>query len=360
MIFDLKTIFSEIPISEVVEFINLRSIKKYGVELLSKNKVYDKTKPIVVRRLSDDVYKLIDGGHRFIFAKDYLKLQYIPAIIIENADLSYEQAVFLANWYNVNTESHIKTTFIDIIKLISLLKDKELTIDKIADIFKDSRKDETWSKSKVENYSALLSGIYPDVWKKIIDYEETHTCEFFSEGLLRYILGLTDNQQEELILSVIRDQDKQKFKEKAKNYRNTNKKSKDLTVKVDAIKNTEYKSIFSIEELPVTSPKVLLPESKELKEVIGDSKKVIPEIKSVEMPSQYHSNFSNDKNEVKEPVRKSIILEVDNDFVSYNGVRIAIEDFIIKSEGQEFLLKNLLRDNNKDRKINYENKMRIL
>lgn len=209
----MKTIMIIKP-EEIKSRLQVRTLKPLGVETLKDNinkDGYDEEERILVRRLPDDGYRLIDGNHR-LEAILLLGLNEIPATVIED-DITEEEEIYLARLRNDNTETCIRTTFHDDYKFISDERIKGKSLDAIS-------KEMRWGLSKVKNYSSL-SSIGPEVWDAIRNYEnkpdeeKSHTCDF-SEGLLRSILQLPDDNQILLITALINGEiTKAEFKAKA-------------------------------------------------------------------------------------------------------------------------------------------------
>ncbi len=224
-----KTEQKSIKISEVLDTVQIRSLKKKGVEKLKNNiqKNGYVNFPILVKQLTNGGYKLLDGKHR-LEAMKALGEKEIPATILnQDIDESEDEQIAIKN--NEASKTSIPTTLCDYAEFIWKKAEQGRTQEEIAGIL-------GWSRSKVLNYSQL-SSICKDAWKMIDTtfdlavstnkWDDVSTIDTivspFTEGLLRHILPLSPDQQIELVQLLIENKiNKKQFKTRAERYKTMN------------------------------------------------------------------------------------------------------------------------------------------
>jgi len=220
--------FKEINISEIIKFVQVRTLKEGGVEKLRRKieQIGYSNSPILVRQYKNG-YKLLDGNHR-VEAMKRLGKETIPAKILKE-DLSDSQEKQIARRENEATETLVPTTFVDDAEFIwHEIFSVPKTQQEVAEIM-------GWSRDKIAKYVAL-KGITDKAWEMIVTTIQKNvtplenssvtmnvTAVTITENLLREILPLSPDQQIELVQLLIENKiNKKQFKTRAQRYKTIN------------------------------------------------------------------------------------------------------------------------------------------
>lgn len=239
------TSFVMIPVDQVVSRLSVRRISASGLKRIqeSMQKVgFLENYPITVALQGDGSYLLIDGNHRYESAKT-LGLPLVPCLIRHG--LPEDEMYRLAIQSNSASTTSVPMTMVAYAEFIWARLAEKDERDKKRYTQKQVGNMLGWSEDKVSNY-CLLNQIDKNVWGVISNSFENPTTSGkstplseesavgsnptivgFSEGILRSILGLTPEQQLELVQALSHpDKDqritKGKFTELAKAYQGRN------------------------------------------------------------------------------------------------------------------------------------------
>lgn len=218
-----------IEVSKITKRIQVRNVKASGIEKL-KDKInklgFLPQHPLLVNRIENGEYELIDGNHRLDAAIN-LGLTVLPGHILSN-HLSDSEKKKFARQANEASETMIPTTFVDDAEFVWKEIKAGKTQTEVAEII-------GWSRDKVAKYDALRN-IDKSAWKVIVTtFSDPSTLTndevvtlfvttvTFTEGLLRSILDLTSEQQLELVKGLADGYiNKGRFKSLAEAYRARN------------------------------------------------------------------------------------------------------------------------------------------
>jgi DNA modification methylase len=219
-----------LPLQTITGRLPVRRLSAPGVQRLIKSiqrSGFLEQFPLVVTLLGEESYQLIDGNHRYEAALA-CGLTSVPCVV--KTQLAEHDRYVLAWQSNSAAEMVVPSTLVTYAEFIWDRSNEKYTQAEIATML-------GWSREKVKNYAAL-NQISKDAWAVIgttienavpIDDEGAvpvpgTTVPIFTEGLLRAILDLTAEQQQELVaeLAVNREFSKGKFKTRAENYRARN------------------------------------------------------------------------------------------------------------------------------------------
>jgi len=225
----------KVQLSEIKEFIQIRSLKEWGVEHLVekiKRLGFLPNFPVLISRDANGQVTLIDGNHR-VEAARRLGMEEIFAHQVQD-ELSRNDMLKAAVAANEAAETMVKTSFVDHAEFVWRLGGEGLTQAQIADVL-------GWSRGKVSQY-ALLQKIDGEAWQGVATtFENCRSSETeegvaevatsvatpFSENLLRSIILLTSEQQKELVHGLaVGELTKAKFKNLAERYNSRNQASK--------------------------------------------------------------------------------------------------------------------------------------
>lgn len=192
-----------LPLHLITERLSVRRLSPAGLERLTESMQREgflENFPLTVIALADGTFQLIDGHHRYEAALA-LSLSAVPCVIKRN--LSEQERYRLAWQSNRVAETVVPSTLVTYAEFI-WQRSAEYTQQEIADML-------GWSRGAVSNY-ALLQKLDRRAWDIIATTFEpavaggeepavvaTATPVAFTENLLRDLLPLSAQQQEELV-----------------------------------------------------------------------------------------------------------------------------------------------------------------
>jgi hypothetical protein len=202
--------FIVLSLDKIVSKLPVRRLSISGLKRIqdSMHKVgFLENYPIVVAPLEDGSYLLIDGNHRYESAKA-LGLETVPCLV--KYGLPEDEMYRLAIQSNSASVTSVPMTLVAYAEFVWERSKEEKTQEKIAEIL-------GWSRGKVGDY-ALLRNIATETWNIIVGTFENSAqstpddsptqivgTPTFTENLLRSILGLTPEQQLELVNDRVND-----------------------------------------------------------------------------------------------------------------------------------------------------------
>lgn len=233
MVLDLSTPNEQrtVPLCAITDRLQVRRLQAVGVARLKKSMQQSgflENFPLLVLAKADGTFQLIDGNHRYEAALE-LELASVPCVIKTN--LSEQERYTLALQSNRAAETVIPSTLVTYAEFV-WRQEAVYSQQEIADML-------GWGRTQVANYAALQR-IHPQVWDLIVTTFEASvtgsldeavtgnvTGVTFTENLLRSILGLTREQQWELVQALAHPEKQQrmtkgKFQEVAKLYQMRN------------------------------------------------------------------------------------------------------------------------------------------
>lgn len=219
---------ANISLNDIVAWIKVRNITEDGVDRLRKNievRGYNTRFPVAVSRINGG-YRGLDGNHRYE-ALRRLGTDTVLAQVYEN--LSEEDEYRIAYDSNKGHDLVVRQLWTDDAEFIWRLLDQGKTQVQVGEIL-------GWSRESVKFY-ATLRHITSEAWKiiigttnhKIVPEQSDEvvptngTTVPFTEGLLRAITSLKDDQQLELVKALASGKiDKAKFNQQAEKYKARN------------------------------------------------------------------------------------------------------------------------------------------
>lgn len=221
-----------LPLGVITDRLRVRRLQLSGVARLTQSiqrAGFLETFPLLVWEKPDGTFQFLDGNHRYEAALA-LALPSVPCVIRRN--LNEQERYTLVVQANRAAETVIPSTLVTYAEFV-WQQQAVYNQQEIAEML-------GWGRTQVANYAALQR-IHPTAWEVIVTTMErsvTTTMEdavtgdvtgvTFTENLLRAILGLTAEQQYELVQALAHPDKQQritkgKFQELAKAYqiRNT-------------------------------------------------------------------------------------------------------------------------------------------
>lgn len=214
-----------LPLSAITERLPVRRLSPAGIQRFQQSLQqvgFLEQFPLVVLRLGEGTYQLLDGHHRYE-AACRVGLEAVACVV--KTHLSEQERYTLALRSNRAAEAVVPSTLVTYAEFI-WARTPTYTQAQIAEML-------GWSRDKVAKYDALQK-ICAHAWERIVTTFEQQadapqeeggtayvTTVTFTEGLLRSLLDLLPEQQIELVNELLTNQDfsKGKFKMLAERYR---------------------------------------------------------------------------------------------------------------------------------------------